>query len=206
MKLDLGTWPAVEQFFFFRTFERPHFAVTVRMDVTRLMALKASDGLSPFRTVLWAIGSGLHGVDEMRIRFDGDDVTVFDTVRMSPTIGLNNGDFRFTYLYWDKDRAAFDATAATEIARIREGMIHNPNDPAKMDIAYMSCLPWIDYAAMDNALPHAQDCIPRLSWGRIVPKGDGLDMAMTAQVHHAVIHGRQVAAFFEATQDALASL
>ena len=74
------------------------------------------------------------------------------------------------------------------------------------DVAYLSCLPWLDYTSLDNALPSANDCIPRVSWGKIVPKGDGFDMAMTLQVHHALVDGLQVGQFFEATQTAINTL
>jgi len=207
MKLDLTTWKGADQFRFFRTFERPHFAVTARVDVTRMMAAKARDGLSPFRTTLWVIGAGLHAVDEMRLRFRGEDVTLHERVDMSPTIALHDGDFRFAYIVWNADRLAFDAHAAEEIARVRGTRLHNPNDPTVNDaVVYMSCLPWLDFTSLDNAMPDAEDCIPRLGWGKIVDHGDRQDMAMSVQVHHAVVAGRPVGQFFEAVQDALNSL
>jgi chloramphenicol O-acetyltransferase type A len=64
----------------------------------------------------------------------------------------------------------------------------------------------MDYTALDNALPHAADCIPRVSWGRIMPREEGHDMAMTLQVHHALVHGAHVGAFFSATQAAFDGL
>lgn len=204
--VDLETWSRAEQFRFFRAFDRPHYATTVRMDVTALMAARKTEGLSPFRHCLWAIGAGLHAVPELRMRFRGDAVTQYDRLMLSPTIPLENGDFRYTYLTFDPDRAAFDIHAAEKIDEVRAGQPLNANDGTVEDVAYLSCLPWLDYTALDNALPHAGDCIPRVSWGKIVPKGEGFDMAMTIQVHHALVDGRQVGAFFEATQDALAAV
>ena len=203
--VDLDTWPRADQFRFFRTFDRPHYATTVRMDVTRLMATRKEMGLSPFRHTIWAIGQGLHAVPELCMRFKGDVVTRYDRLKLSPTIPLDNGDFRYTYMTFDPDRATFDAHAKEKIAEVRAGAPLNANDGSIADVAYLSCLPWLDYTALDNALPGPDDCIPRTSWGKIVPKGDGFDMAMTLQVHHALVDGLQVAQFFEATQDALKS-
>ena len=67
----------------------------------------------------------------------------------------------------------------------------------------MSCLPWLDFTALDHALPHADDCIPRISWGKIVSTGDGFDVAMNICVHHALVDGRQVASFYDAVQQAV---
>lgn len=201
--VDLKTWSRAEQFRFFRTYDRPHYAITTRIDVSRLMRLRKDLALSPFRTVIHAIGAGLHAVPELRMRFQGDTVTLYDRLLLSPTIPLENGDFRYTYLAWLKDRAAFDRHARDRIEAVRAGQPLNANDGSIRDVAYLSCLPWLDYTALDNALPGPDDCIPRVSWGKIVPKGDGHDVAMTIQVHHALVDGRQVGQFFDATQAAL---
>lgn len=204
--VDLKTWGRAEQFRFFRGFERPHYAITTRIDVSRLMAVRKHRRLSPFRTVIHAIGTGLHAVPELRMRFQSDRVTLYDRLLLSPTIPLENGDFRYTYLAWLKDRDAFDRHANERIEAVRAGQPLNANDGSIQDVAYLSCLPWLDYTSLDNAIPGTDDCIPRVSWGRIVPKGDGHDVAMTIQVHHALVDGRQVGQFFDATQAALGDI
>ena len=202
-RVDPSTWPRADQFAFFRTFERPHYATTVRMDVSRLMEVRKERALSPFRHTIWAIGKGLHAVPELCMRFKDDRVKRYSRLLLSPTIPLENGDFRYTYMAWNPDRARFDGHAVEKIDEVRAGAPLNANDGSIEDVAYLSCLPWLDYTSLDNALPHADDCIPRVSWGKIVNHGDRSDMAMTIQVHHALVDGLQVANFFQATQDAL---
>lgn len=202
--IDLAGWPGAAQFRFFRAYERPHYAVTARIDVSQLMASKCR--LPVFRTCLWAIGHALHAVPELRMRFAGDRVTLYDRLDLSPTIATEGGDFRYTYIPWQPDRSDFDAGAARLIAEVRAGQPLNANSGQIEAVAYLSCLPWMDYTALDNALPHARDCIPRVSWGRIVPSPRGHDMAMTIQVHHALVHGAHVGAFFAAVQAAFDGL
>lgn len=201
--VDMATWARAEQFRFFRGFDRPHYAVTVRMDVSRLMARRKAEHLSPFRHTIWAVGKGLHAVPELCMRFRGKSITLYNRLLLSPTIPLENGDFRYTYMAWNPTRSRFDTHAAEKIAEVRAGAPLNANDGSIEDVAYLSCLPWMDYTSLDNALPGPDDCIPRVTWGKIVPSGDGFDMAMTLQVHHALVDGLQVARFFEATQSAL---
>ncbi len=202
-KVDLAKWPRAAQFQFFREFDRPHYATTVRLRVTSMMAERKRTGLSPFRHTIWAIGKGLHAVPELCMRFKGDTVTQYRRLLLSPTIPLDNGDFRYTYLAWNPDRARFDGHAAEKISEVREGAPLNANDGTIEDVAYLSCLPWLDYTSLDNALPSADDCIPRVSWGKIVKNGQGFDMAMTIQVHHALVDGLQVGQFFAATETAM---
>lgn len=204
--VNLARWPRTAQFRFFRNFDRPHYATTVRMDVSRLMAERKDKGLSPFRHVIWAIGAGLHAVPELCMRFKGETVTQYTRLLLSPTIPLDNGDFRYTYMAWNPTRARFDTHASEKIEEVRSGAPLGANDGSIEDVAYLSCLPWLDYTSLDNALPGPDDCIPRVSWGKIVPRGDGHDMAMTIQVHHALVDGLHVARFFEATQEALGEI
>ena len=203
-KIDLATWPRAAQFHMFRGFERPHYATTVRVNVTNMMTARKSNGLSPFRHTIWAIGKGLHAVPELCMRFKGETVTQYRRLLLSPTIPLENGDFRYTYLAWNPDRTRFDSHAADKISDVRDGTPLNANDGTIEDVAYLSCLPWSDYTSLDNALPNADDCIPRVSWGKIVEGVNGFEMAMTLQVHHALVDGRQVGVFFQATEAALA--
>ena len=83
--VDLGTWPRAAQFRFFRTYERPHYALTSRLAVTHLMARKG-DGVSAYRGCLYAIGAGLHAVPELLMRFRGDTVVRHDAIDISMTV------------------------------------------------------------------------------------------------------------------------
>ena len=139
--IDLITWPRAAQFHFFRTFDRPHYAITVRMDVTHLMAVRKNQNLSPFRHAIYAIGTGLHAVPELRMRFKGELVALYDRLLLSPTIPLANGDFRYTYLTFDPNRPSFDAHVKHKVDEVRAGAPLNANDGTIEDVAYLSCLP-----------------------------------------------------------------
>jgi chloramphenicol O-acetyltransferase type A len=198
--IDLATWPRADQFRHFRSYQRPHYATTARIDVTRLMDAKAR-GQSVYRASVHAIGAGIHAVPELCMRFRGNVVTRFDRVELSMTVPLADGNFRYAYVPWHPDRATFDAGMAAVVARAAAGGELNAN-PGQQDVAYLSCLPWLDYSAINNAMADADDCIPRVSWGKIVTDAGCSTMAMTLEVHHALVDGRQVGDFFAAVQSA----
>jgi chloramphenicol O-acetyltransferase type A len=202
-RIDKTTWPRAAQFAFFRTYDRPHFATTARVDVTRLMAARR-DGFSPYRACLYAIGAGLHAVPELLTRFRGDDVVAHDDIALSMTVPTADGQFRYAYVPFTPDPAAFDTEAARLIAAAAAQADLNANSGQRDDVAYLSCLPWLDYTSLDNALPGPDDCIPRVSWGKFVEEAPGRwRMAMTLQVHHALVDGMQVGQYFSAVQGAL---
>ena len=200
--VDLATWPRAAQSRFFRTYDRPHYAVTSRLDVTAVMARKAT-GLSPYRACLHAIGVGIHAVPELCMRFRGDNVVRHDMITLSMTVPTQAGSFGYAYVPFVADFTSFDLQAKALIDRTAAGADLAPNDGERDDLAYLSCMPWLDYTAINNALPGPQDCIPRVTWGRIVDHGGRFDMAMTLEVHHALVDGAQVGAYFAAVQDAL---
>jgi chloramphenicol O-acetyltransferase type A len=205
--VDLADWARADQFRFFRTYGKPHYAVTARIDVTRLLAARKAQGVSPYRACIHAIGAGIHAVPELRMRFRGDVVTLYDIVTLSMTVPLADGNFNYAYVPYQADASAFDDSCRTLMEAARADGTLNANAGQRDDLAYLSCMPWLDYTSINNALPGPDDCIPRVSWGKFA---DGPDrrwsMAMTIEVHHALVDGRQVGAYFEAVQAALSGV
>ncbi|QQA42087.1 CatA-like O-acetyltransferase [Pelagovum pacificum] len=203
--IDLDTWPRAAQYRLFRTYDRPQYAITTRIDVTALMERRKRDGISPYRATCHAIGEGIHAVPELRTRFQGETVTEFAQIELSMTVPVGEGDFRYGYVTHDSDFARFEANfeAASEAARTGAFVA---NTGERVDLAYLSCLPWMDYTSLDNALPGPDDCIPRIGWGKIVPSATGgQEMAMTLQCHHALVDGYQCGVFFDRVRQVLAA-
>lgn len=200
--VDLESWPRAAQFRFFRSYQQPHYATTTRLDVTRLMRRKAG-GVSPYRACLYAIGAGLHAVPELCMRFRDDVVVAHDMVTLSMTVPTKAGSFGYAYVPYLADFAQFDAQAKALIDEVAKGSALQANSGERDDLAYLSCMPWLDYTAINNALPGPDDCIPRVTWGKFVQRDGRWEMAMTLEVHHALVDGAQVGAYFAAVQKAL---
>ena len=203
--INLETWPRVKQFHFFRTYKQPHYATTTRLDVTHLMARKA-DGLSPYRSCLFAIGAGLHKVPELSMRFRGETVVAHDMITLSMTVPTDAGSFGYAYVPFVADFGTFESQAKILIEAVAAGDALDANSGERDDLAYLSCMPWLDYTSINNALPGPDDCIPRITWGKIVERDGRWEMAMTLEVHHALVDGAQVGAYFVAVQDVLGAL
>ncbi len=203
-EIELSDWPRAETFRWFRAYERPHYAITARLDVSRLMDDLKPRGVSPYRACIYAIGSGVNAVPELRMRFRGDRLFLHDAIELSMTVPRDDGTFAYAYVPFVEDWAAFDALCVARMDdAIRQGGLGG-NAGERDDLAYLSCLPWVDFTALDNALPGPQDCIPRFSWGRIVRASDASSsVAMAVQVHHALVDGLHLGQFFDAAQQAL---
>lgn len=203
--VNLATWPRAAQYRLFRTYQQPHYATTVRMDVTHLMARKSA-GISPYRACLYAIGTGLHAVPELCMRFRKDSVVQHKMITLSMTVPTDAGSFGYAYVPYLADFAAFDTQARSLIDRVAQDGSLDANTKERDDLAYLSCMPWLDYTAINNALPGPDDCIPRVTWGKFTQREGRWDMAMTLEVHHALVDGTHVGACFAAVQGAMSSL
>lgn len=201
--IDLATWPRTAQYHWFRAYDRPHYATTTRLDVTHLVKRRADAGVSIYRASLFAISRGLQAVPELRMRFRADAVALHDTVRLSMPVPNKEGSFNYAYVLHGDDFVDFDAKTALIIDETAQSNHLNPVGNGEDDVVFLSCMPWLDYTSITNAMPSKNDCTPRVTWGKYVQEGDRWRMAMTLEVHHALVDGAQVGAFFDATQVAL---
>lgn len=206
-KIDLATWPRAEAFRLFRSYQRPQYAITSRVDVTRLVDELKPAGISAYRACIYAIGAGIHAVPELMTRFRGDVVVEHDGVDLSMTVPLPDGSYGYGYVPFDPDWKVFDPLCEKEIAEAAERGALGANEGFRDDVAYLSCLPWLDFTGLTNAMQGPDECIPRVSWGRFTDDGNGRHtVAMTTEVHHALVDGRHLGLFFDAVQQAVDNL
>jgi chloramphenicol O-acetyltransferase type A len=206
-QIDLTSWPRAETFKLFRSYQRPQYAIVSRIEVSRLVTELKPAGISPYRACIYAIGAGIHAVPELRMRFRGDAVVEHDAVELSMTVPRDDGTFSYAYVPFDADWNAFNAICLEKMqeAAAQGGLTANTGQ--RDDLAYLSCLPWLDFTALNNALPGPDDCIPRISWGRFTDKGSGrYDVAMAVEVHHALVDGAHLGAYFAAVHAALEAI
>lgn len=202
--VDLASWPRAETFRHFRAYQRPQYAVTSRIDVTRLVVALKPAGVSPYRACIHAIGTGLHAVPELRMRFRGDVVVEHDTVSLSMTVPRPDGTFAYAYVPFEPDWRVFDPLCERTMAEAAARGGLGANEGERDDVAYLSCLPWMDYTGLTNAMPGPDDCIPRFSWGRFTEDGHGRhSVAVTLEAHHALVDGAHMGRFFADMQAAL---
>ncbi|MEQ5870419.1 chloramphenicol acetyltransferase [Sagittula sp. NFXS13] len=201
--ISLDRWHRSDTYRWFRDYGRPHYAITCRVDVTRLMARKA-EGVSPYIGCLYAVGHGLNAVPELRVRFRADGTVVrHESIGLSFTVPRDTGGFAYSYQPFVDEFDVFDRAARANIAKVRSAKDIREHAERTDAVAYLSCLPWLDFTALDHAVPGPDDCIPRLSWGKIVEQDGRADMSLNVQVHHAVTDGEHVGALVSEIQTAL---
>ena len=79
------------------------------------------------------------------------------------------------------------------------------DEEGRDDFLFLSALPWIRFTSMQHAMQeHPGDCIPRISWGKYYESEGKIWIPVSVQVHHALVDGRHVGAYFELLEAQLA--
>ncbi len=204
-QIDLTTWPRRAHFLYYRAQPSPFFELTARVDVTNLYEVARARGDSLFAACLWSLSWAADQVDALRLRARPDGTVIaHDHIHPKWTIMAPDATFRFIRgtLTTDPAQLAAHAQRAAQSAATLELRPEDDSD----DVLYMSCLPWMDFTGLHQTLPDGPsgDCIPRIVWGKIVPRArGGHDMAVAIAAHHGLVDGLHIARFFDAIPQAL---
>jgi chloramphenicol O-acetyltransferase type A len=199
--IDLAGWKHREHFEFFRGFAQPFFSVCVDVDVTRIWEQSRQAGGPPFlMATLFAALQAANVIEPMRLRIREAGVWRHDRVGISTTVLRGDETFGYARFDYQDDLPGFVTSAERTIGEVRAG--HGLPVPDGDDVIYHSTLPWLRFTAFSNALP-LRDSVPRFVFGKCVPDGGRMVMPVAVEVHHAVVHGLDVARFFERCQERL---
>ena len=207
--IDLETWSRRSHYEHFRNVASPHFSLCVQVNVTPLMEVMKPAGVSVHNAALYAIMRAANETLAFRTRFIDDMVVEHGVVHASTTVMLDGPDderFGFCNIEYTKDFEKFNTNCEREIskAKTNSGLV---DDVARQsNWIYLSCLPWLSFTQMTNALDGPDDCIPRIVWGKITKTHGSWFMPVSVEVHHALIDGVHVAQFYQNIEKALADV
>jgi chloramphenicol O-acetyltransferase type A len=201
--IDIDTWARKDHFNFFRQFEEPFFGVTVNVDCTTAYARAKEQGLSFFLSYLHKALAAANSVEAFRYRIGGNEVFLYDVVNASPTINRPDGTFGFSYIDFNADFTAFAEEAQKEIERVQNSTGLVPAVSGE-NVIHFSSIPWINFTSLSHARSFSfNDCIPKISFGKMTEVEGVKAMPVSVHVHHALMDGYHVGQFVERFQQLL---
>lgn len=176
-------------------------ALASRVDVTALLGACRSTGRSFFAAMLQHTAAAANAVPELRQRLrvvDGQDVVV-EHPQVDPafTVAVEGGLFDFATVPFTDDPVAFDRAVANVSADRVPAEDLSAFDGRRDDVVYQSCLPWLDFTGLTHPVTGPDDSVPRIAWGRFVTEGRRTRLTVNVQVHHALVDGAHLGAFFQ---------
>lgn len=192
--VDMDSWPRREIFDFFTAVGRPFYSVTYRQDVTRAYRYAKEKGISFYYCMVWLVTHAVNNVEAFAYSIEGGRVARID--RRSPSFTDIKPGAEFFHICTMPCRGGAEefAIAARERSHGQRGFIRHGEETS--DLIYISCLPWLDLTGLTNEGElAADDCIPRISWGKFVREGERLVLGMSLEVNHRFVDGADIGAF-----------
>lgn len=206
-EIDMSSYPRKAHYDHFRHLPNPHVGVTADVDVTELVRVCKENGWSFYLAFIRVAALAANAVPELRRRLKGEGIVEYDACGTSHVELLEDGTYCYCTLRHDPAQSWADymACAAAERDRARSGASIEEDEDVD-SLLFITSLPWLHYSAFVQPTGGADDCNPRISWGRYAPDHRGrLLLPLTLLCHHSLVDGLQMAAFFRTVDELLSA-
>ena len=190
----------------FRDFLSARCMVTVKVNVEKLWKYSKENNLSFFTLSLGMLLSGLNEVFVLKRRIVEDKVVEYDYLdAVCPLIDEEKGLFKEMRVTIPQK---FDNILEWHdyVRKVQSDVLEGKNEGFTMglqerdaeNIANFSCVPWIDFESVANAVATGNQIQPLLTWGKV---NENYEMSVSITFSHIFVFGRDVAYFFDYVQD-----
>jgi len=201
--LDLANWARRDLFEFFRGYERPHFNVCTRIDVTKLFKLlRDRPGVSVSLAYIYFALRVANEIEPFRYRLKEDKVIVHDVINGGSTVLLPNESFSYAYFDYHENFETFFLGAAKSIKRVQAEGLLKPT--MRDDLIYFTILPWVSFTSFAHArTPGRGESVPRIAFGKFTVENKRTLLPISVEVHHALMDGLHVGRYLNRFEEAL---
>ncbi len=201
--LDIENWARRDLFEFFRSYERPHFNVCTRLDITSLLdLLRERPGVSVSLAYLYFALRVANEIEPFHYRLKEGRVVVHDVINGGTTVLLPNESFSYAYFDYHVNFETFFLGAAKSIESVQAEGLLKPT--MRDDLIYFTVLPWVSFTSFAHArTPGRGESVPRIAFGKFTVENERTLLPISVEVHHALMDGLHVGRFLNGLEEAL---
>jgi chloramphenicol O-acetyltransferase type A len=201
--LDIENWPRRDLFEFFRGYERPHFNICTRLDITSLLnLLRERPGVSVSLAYLYFALRVANEIEPFHYRLKDGRVVVHDVINGGTTVLLPNESFSYAYFDYHENFETFFLGAAQSIQRVQAEGLLKPT--MRDDLIYFTVLPWVSFTSFAHArTPGRGESVPRIAFGKFTAENERTLLPISVEVHHALMDGLHVGRYLSGLEEAL---
>lgn len=197
---ETANWTRFETFLAFKDYDFPYLVVGQRVQLFKSFEYWKKHNIQVYLACIYATTYAANKVLEFRLRLRGDDVVEHAMIHPGYTIPKGEGGFTIKQIpfNWDFETFYREATKENKEQNIVPGVV-----TASDHFLFISCLPWVDFShVMVPIKKLGKDSIPQVMWGKIGEDKEGnTSMAMSIQVHHALMDGIHIARYLSALEE-----
>lgn len=196
----LTDYPRRAHFEFFRRNANPFYHLTFELDATRVRERARGAGGSTYAAMVWAYHRALLGIDAFRTRLHGEEVVLYDSLRVGMTVPAPGRTFSFATLEWQADGEGFLAHAAREMSQASQKI--DLSGGAAPDFAYYTALPKLPFLSFSHvALPEPTAGQPEAAFGKFREQDGRTMVPVGILVNHLFVDGADLGDLYEAARD-----
>lgn len=196
----LADYPRRAHLEFFRKNANPFYHLTFELDATRVRARAREAGGSTYAAMVWAYHRALLGIEAFRTRLHGEEVVLYDALRVGMTVPAPGRTFSFATMEWEADGARFLAHAAEEMNQASRRI--DLSGGAAPDFAYYTALPKLPFLSFTHvALADPTAGQPEAAFGKFREEKGRTIVPVGILVNHLFVDGADLGDLYEAARD-----
>lgn len=195
--LDLERYARRAHFDYFRSLAYPYVGITINVDVTDWLTRLRAAGHPFFLSFCRCVTRAANAVPELRQRIRGEGIAEYDWCPGSVTLALPDDTYCYCTLSCREALDEYLPLAEEAARRAKEaGCIEDGEDAESL--LFLSSIPWLSFTSLVQPVPSPADSNPRITWGKLFEQDGRTLLPVALLCHHALVDGKQLAAFYEA--------
>ena len=190
----------------FNDFLSSRYMISAKVNVEKLWKYSKKNDKSFFILSLGCILNAVNKVPAFKRRIIDDKVIEYDYLEgICPIMNEEKRIFReirvnipqnfknitewYYYVYNLKEDVIYDESKAFDMDLTKRD---------ETNIVNCSCIPWVDFEAITNAVVKGNSIQPLITWGKV---NENYEMTVSVTVSHIFVFGRDLGYFYEYLQD-----
>ena len=200
----LTDYPRRAHLDFYRRNRNPFYQISFELDATAVRRRAREAGGSTYAAMVWAYHRALLGIDAFRTRLHGDDVVLYETLRVGMTVPAPGRTFTFATMDWEEDGVRFLARAGEAMRAASEKV--DLSGGAAPDFAYYTALPKIPFTSFSHVpLADPEAGQPECAFGRFSERDGRTFVPVGVLANHLFVDGADLGDLYEGASASFAT-
>lgn len=194
--VDLQSYNRRDHFNYFKNSAYPYVGITAHMDITKFMDDLKSTGNPFYLSFVYHVVTAANSVAEFRRRIENGGIVEYEYCRASCVVLKDDETFAYTRLNCDKPFEEYLLHGKANIERAKNsGSIEEDEEAASL--FFISCIPWVSFTSLTEAVPYPANSNPRFSWGKYFKQDGKVLIPVSVFAHHALVDGLHISRFYQ---------
>lgn len=200
-KIDLNTYTRKSMFEHFSKKAFPVFSTCATLDITLFKDAVQKNDKRFFACMTHVLSSIANAIPAFRHRIIDGVLYEYDVIHPGYTVLLNDDSFGFAHSLF---HTSLEKHHQQTIDAINNAQKNIPREEIDAEcLFYITSIPWFSFTSFTHPYDVEHGSIPIITLGKYFKEDGKIKMPVGIQVHHGVLDGAHVGAFYQMLQEKL---